>query len=419
MLKNKRIDPRDTETIEWGEQISETKTCVEFEELPGRYGIRTSQIFNDAEIDVFVGEYETALDRITSGNPSPTEFYASGGMAYIIVNAAHVGQAIRADYYPGGSVLTAEVLASSEFKGPQGDAGPQGPQGPAGAPGDVSDVENVGAGVGVFKEIATGVARFKSLVAGANIDLDTTDPDEIEIAVNSGSLVGDAINAASADSLADADKIGFWQTAGSILKSITWANLKTAIFGAINGLTAKSTPVGADVIAIGDSAASFAGKKAALNTLAGAIMPYAKLSDVKASGVKSGTFTAGGWRTRTLNTENNDTGNIVTLSSNQFTLAAGTYTVRALAAAYAVEAHQIRLQNITDGSTAILGVIEYCRNPSLVQSTAQLAGQFTISNPKTFELQHYCGNTVNNEGFGVAASWGDSIFAIVELWKVA
>ena len=207
MLKNKRIDPRDPETIEWGELISETKTCVEFEELPGRYGIRTSQIFNDAEIDVFVGEYETPLDRITSGNPSETEFYASGGMAYIIVNAAHVGQAIRADYFPGGSVLTAEVLDSEDFKGPQGDTGPQGPAGPAGAPGDISDVENVGAGVGVFKDISAGTARFKSLVAGANIDFDTTDPDEVEIAVDAGSLVGGAINATSKSTLADNDRI--------------------------------------------------------------------------------------------------------------------------------------------------------------------------------------------------------------------
>jgi len=230
MLKNKRIDPRDPETIEWGEQISETKTCVEFEELPGRYGIRTSQIFNDAEIDIFVGEYETELDRITSGNPSETEFYASGGMAYIIVNAAHVGQDIRADYYPGGSVLTAEVLDSEDFKGPQGDTGPQGPAGPAGAPGDVSDVENVGAGVGVFKEIATGTARFKSLVAGANINLDTADPDEIEISVDAGSLVGDAITAASAATPADADEFGFFQAVGAALKKITFAALAKLIY---------------------------------------------------------------------------------------------------------------------------------------------------------------------------------------------
>ncbi|TXH52153.1 MAG: collagen-like protein [Desulfurellales bacterium] len=228
MLKNKRIDPRDPETPEWGKQISETKTCVEFEELPGRYGIRTSQIFNDAEIDVFVGEYETPLDRITSGNPSETEFYASGGMAYIIVNAAHDGEDIRADYYPGGSVLTAEVLDSEDFKGPQGDTGPQGPTGPAGAPGDVSNVENVGAGVGVFKDISAGTARFKSLVAGANIDLDTTDPDEIGIAVDASNLVGDAITALAAKTTpVDADSALIKDSeASDAPKWVTFTNLK-------------------------------------------------------------------------------------------------------------------------------------------------------------------------------------------------
>ena len=50
-------------------------------------------------------------------------------------------------------------------------------------------------------------------------------------------------------------------------RRITWSNIKTAIFGAINGLTSKSTPVGADVIAIGDSAASFAGKKIRVDEL--------------------------------------------------------------------------------------------------------------------------------------------------------
>ena len=54
-------------------------------------------------------------------------------------------------------------------------------------------------------------------------------------------------------------------------RRITWSNIKTAIFGAINGLTSKSTPVGADVIAIGDSAASFAGKKSTVNQIGTAI----------------------------------------------------------------------------------------------------------------------------------------------------
>jgi microcystin-dependent protein len=249
MLKNKRIDPRDPETIEWGELISETKTCAEFEELPGRYGIRTSQIFNDAEIDVFVGEYETSLDRITSGNPSETEFYASGGMAYIIVNAAHVGQDIRADYYPGGSVLTAEVLDSEDFKGPQGDTGPQGPTGPTGPAGDVASIENVGTGAGIFKEIASAVAKFKTLVAGANINFDTSDPDEIEISADtSGDVTGDAINAATEKTApVAADRIPLTNSAASYV--LGWAsveNLMKVFFpvGAFLQFAGSSAPTG-------------------------------------------------------------------------------------------------------------------------------------------------------------------------------
>ena len=62
--------------------------------------------------------------------------------------------------------------------------------------------------------------------------------------------------------MADANTLPTDTTSGT--RRISWANIKTAIFGAINGLTSKSTPVGADVIAIGDSAASYAGKKVTL-----------------------------------------------------------------------------------------------------------------------------------------------------------
>lgn len=65
--------------------------------------------------------------------------------------------------------------------------------------------------------------------------------------------------------MADANTLPTDTTGGT--RRISWANLKTAIFGAINGLTSKSTPVGADVIAIGDSEASFAGKKIRVDEL--------------------------------------------------------------------------------------------------------------------------------------------------------
>ena len=203
-------------------------------------------------------------------------------------------------------------------------------------------------------------------------------------------------------------------------RRITWSNIKTAIFGAINGLTSKSTPVGADVIAIGDSAASFAGKKAALNTLGVAIMPYAKLSDQKSSGTPGGDFNSGAWRTRTL-TEQIDTSGIVSVNSNQFILQAGTYRTRGSAPAFRVNNHQARIQNITDGTTVDLGTSEFSDggaggsgNRSFIET------EFTIASAKTFELQHYAQTTRATEGLGDPCGFGvNEVYSVLEIWKVA
>jgi len=80
-------------------------------------------------------------------------------------------------------------------------------------------------------------------------------------------------NLTETTTMADANTLPTDTTSGT--RRISWANIKTAMFGAINGLTSKSTPVGADVIAIGDSAASFAGKKATLSSLRSVILPIA------------------------------------------------------------------------------------------------------------------------------------------------
>jgi hypothetical protein len=52
--------------------------------------------------------------------------------------------------------------------------------------GEANTASNVGAGSGVFKEKAGVDLRFKSLVGGDNITLDTTDPDEIKIDASGG-----------------------------------------------------------------------------------------------------------------------------------------------------------------------------------------------------------------------------------------
>lgn len=143
-LKNRRVDPRTPDTVEWSEQITDGKTVAEFAELPARYGIRTTQIFNPDAVSCEIAddEYSTfsPLTRIYSGNPSASEYYADGGSGYILLHASNVGKYARVLIYPGGSVLTAEVLNSEEFKGPTGATGPQGPQGPTGPAGGVTTI---------------------------------------------------------------------------------------------------------------------------------------------------------------------------------------------------------------------------------------------------------------------------------------
>jgi len=146
---------------------------------------------------------------------------------------------------------------------------------------------------------------------------------------------------------------------------------------------------------------------------------YIKLSDVKTSGTDGGDFTAGAWQTRVLNTEDTDTGGNASLSSNQFTLQAGTYQINARAPAYQVNDHKLKLRNISDSTDEIIGTSNISANTAATQVYGVVVGQFTITAPKIFELQHYCQTTRTSLGFGVNTTFGVSeVYAIVELWRV-
>lgn len=146
---------------------------------------------------------------------------------------------------------------------------------------------------------------------------------------------------------------------------------------------------------------------------------YIKLSDTKATTVAGGASVAG-TQTRTLNTEDSDTGNHCTLSSNQFTLAAGTYQITASAPAFSSGPSKAILYNITDAANELIGTSEYT---SIVAGYAQtssfIKGQFTISASKTFRIDQYTQTAKTINGLGVATSDGTSeIYTVVELWKV-
>jgi hypothetical protein len=142
----------------------------------------------------------------------------------------------------------------------------------------------------------------------------------------------------------------------------------------------------------------------------------ALLQDVKTGGTGGGAFNTGAWRTRDINTEVYDADGIVTISSNQFTLGAGTYTIVWQAEAWRCGSNQTRLQNITDTTTDGWG-------PS---NTDEAGGSFSgcsavvvLSGSTVYEIQHR-NDTSYGGGFGASAGTGhitQNTYVEVKIYK--
>lgn len=194
----------------------------------------------------------------------------------------------------------------------------------------------------------------------------------------------------------------------------------------ISGMTAASAYTGSnefyELVQGGNTRqGSHALLKTYFDTLYGPAVEYAKLSEVQTANTNGGTFDQGAWRTRTLNTEDTDSGGIVSRSGNAFTLQAGTYRIRAAAPAYGVDRHKAKLRNTTDSEDTIIGTTEFAGTAGgTPQTWSVIVGEFSIASAKTFEVQHRCASSVSGNGFGVGANLGVSeVYTIVELWKVA
>ena len=145
------------------------------------------------------------------------------------------------------------------------------------------------------------------------------------------------------------------------------------------------------------------------------VQKIAYVKDVKSSGTNGGTFTSGAWQTRDLNTITGSS-EIVSLSSNQFTLQTGRYSIEAQGMAYGVNNHQIKLYNTTDSNDVILGLSAYSSNSQ--PNSSSLFGEIEINEPKVFELQHQGALTQASNGFGIATSFGSTVYAQIKIAKL-
>jgi hypothetical protein len=163
-----------------------------------------------------------------------------------------------------------------------------------------------------------------------------------------------------------------------------------------------------------------ASKSPALVGVPQVIPRFAYISDVKAANTDGGTLTLGAWRTRTLNTLSDDTGVVTSLSSNQFTLPAGTYDLYATAPAFRVDGHKAKLRNITDSTDTLIGSSVFSGSvANYAVSNSIVAGAFTITSSKVFEIQHYSQATQASNGFGAANNVGVSeVYTQVKIQKI-
>lgn len=150
--------------------------------------------------------------------------------------------------------------------------------------------------------------------------------------------------------------------------------------------------------------------------------PYILIQDIKSSGTNGGTFTSGSFQTRTLNTVTADRfGILISFSSNQFTLPAGTYRILAESPAFLTDRHQARLMNISDSAVMLNGTSSYnSSSGTQAQTTSIVRGIVAIASQKTFELQHRCSVTAATNGLGIAANYGNNeIYSSVEIWLIS
>jgi len=177
----------------------------------------------------------------------------------------------------------------------------------------------------------------------------------------------------------------------------------------ITGLQINSANIVDGSITSADLASGVGGKFAS----------YALICDQKATNTAGGSSSTGAFNTRDLNTELSDSDGIVTIGSNQFTLQAGSYLIKANAPSHKGLRHQILIWNATDSSIVAVGTSEYANatDPSDTRSFA--IGRTTISGAKAFEIRHRCENAQSGNGLGVESNYDTlaSIYTIVEIYK--
>lgn len=307
-----------------------------------------------------------------------------------VVTLKNLRDDANAVYAP--NVAAGTVIASGAQVVPTGIQGPSGSAAAAGAPSGASFWTRV-AEAGLSSEtalglLATGLVRNTTVTGVPTIAVDGTHylspltglmPADIGASVQAWAALLDAIAGAGSA----ADRLAYYT--GANAAAIT----PFTAFG--RSLVDDSSAVNARVtMGLGNS-----------------IIDTYYAEERQGSGTAGGDFNNGSWQTRLLNTEVYDSNNVGVLAANQVTLQAGTYQCMAWAIGYRVDSHQIRIENITSGTTVAFGASARAAAGVDIPTLSVAYGRTTIVGARTFELQHQCQTTRAADGRGVACSFGN------------
>tara|TARA_R100001086_G_scaffold235620_1_gene158612 strand:- start:338 stop:940 length:603 start_codon:yes stop_codon:yes gene_type:complete len=192
--------------------------------------------------------------------------------------------------------------------------------------------------------------------------------------------------------------------------------LNAASGGGSFSLQAPSSSSNNRVLTLPDSADGTVAKTSDIS-----FTSYALICDSKGNNTDGGTFTSGAWRTRDLNQEISDEDSIVSISSNQFTLGAGSYLIKFRAPAVKVDFHVTKLILITAGVSSFsekAGSSEYTGG-GVLQTVSFGVARVTLTGSGAFEIQHQASVTKTTDGFGQPSNGyaNESIYTTVEIYK--
>lgn len=115
----------------------------------------------------------------------------------------------------------------------------------------------------------------------------------------------------------------------------------------------------------------------------------------------AGTFTAGAWQVRVLNTVLTNEIAGASLSANEITLPAGRYRIDASAPAWDVGAHKARLWDVTGAQVLVVGTNAWQSSADSILGLSHIRGTFTLTAQANVRIEHHAQTTANTLGLGV------------------